>query len=87
MIHVIDQVLTPPLSILRTAVELNLGEVVAAAVKANLTSELLLARDVTVFVPTDEAFGDAVERLDAAALANVLSAHGKSLKCDAADQG
>lgn len=56
VVHVIDTVLTIPMSIAETAAAANLTQLTGALTKANLVDTVTGLEDVTVFAPTNEAF-------------------------------
>ncbi|KAJ1328938.1 transforming growth factor-beta-induced protein [Microdochium nivale] len=78
VIHIIDQVLTVPQSIVATAGAANLTSLVGAVTTAGLGDALTGLTNVTVFAPTNEAFAaisSVAANLSTEALANVLKYH------------
>ena len=70
VIHIIDQVLIPPLNILETAIiDDDLDSLVTAVYAADLDTVLIGTGPFTVFAPTDEAFSE----LGAIVLNNLLN--------------
>ncbi|KAF2263794.1 Fasciclin-domain-containing protein [Lojkania enalia] len=78
VIHVIDSVLTLPLSVLDT---LNIADLTALRGAVNTTDSISAVNDtpdLTIFAPTNEAFqsiGSALQNLTDEDLANILSYH------------
>jgi transforming growth factor-beta-induced protein len=78
ILHVIDEVLTPPSVVDIASMEDNLSTLVSAAVKADLVETLDDAENVTVFAPANKAFADIkfdLEGTSKEALAPILTAH------------
>ncbi|CAE7186317.1 unnamed protein product [Rhizoctonia solani] len=75
IIHVIDDVLTPPGTISQTATQANLSGVAGALQTANLIAPLEAAQGITIFAPTNQAFNAALAALGSQAQnASVISA-------------
>ncbi|MCJ1273132.1 hypothetical protein MMC21_000921 [Puttea exsequens] len=78
IIHIINTVLTLPQNISSTAVAAGLTAAAGALTKANLATALDEMADVTVFVPSNDAFnaiGSATANLSVMELASVLQYH------------
>ncbi|ORY02898.1 Fasciclin-domain-containing protein [Basidiobolus meristosporus CBS 931.73] len=76
VIHIIDQVLLPPVKPSQTASNANLTALVDALTKANLVETVDGLKGATIFAPVDEAFKKAnAGSLNATALTNVLKYH------------
>lgn len=77
-VQVIDTFLTPPQNFMNTTKQFNLTSAGGAVSKANLNITLNEARDVTVFVPNNEAFqrvGSGLKDLSVQELTNILGYH------------
>ncbi|KAG8679812.1 hypothetical protein FRC08_016724 [Ceratobasidium sp. 394] len=75
LVHVIDQVLTPPMSIGETANAAGLSGLTGALETTNLTSALESAHGITIFAPTNQAITAALAALGSQAQnASVISA-------------
>lgn len=78
MVHIIDQVLTPPLNLTATAIAANLTALAGALVATDLLDTLETAPDLTIFAPSNEAFsaiGSAVGGLTKKQIAGILAYH------------
>jgi len=78
VIHIIDTFLTIPLNISSTAVAANLTAAAGALTKADLVDALDTLKDVTCFVPNNEAFqsiGSALENASMVDLVRILQYH------------
>ncbi|TGZ79459.1 beta-Ig-H3/fasciclin [Ascodesmis nigricans] len=73
--HIIDAVLTPPVSVSKTAVEADLTKLVEALTKANLVSTVDSLNKVTIFAPNDEAFGKLTSTPSDEDLEKILTYH------------
>ena len=69
VVHIIDAVMTPPMSASKTAVAAGLTRLVAALTKVKFVETVDGAKDITILAPTNAAF----EALDAFAAANNLT--------------
>ena len=81
IVHIIDTVLQLPAPISITAIFANLTSVVGALTQAGIAETVDTTPDITVFVPTNEAFeaiGSAVSNLTTQQLASILEYHGMS---------
>lgn len=77
-IHIINSLLTPPVSVSVSAVALNLTSAVGALTAANLASTVDTTSDLTVFVPNNAAFrriGSALSNISTEQLSAVLRYH------------
>ncbi|KAL0932555.1 fasciclin domain-containing protein [Colletotrichum truncatum] len=77
-IHIIDKVLSVPQGINTTLQAANLTAAVGAIRTANVSTALSTAKDLTIFVPNNEAFrsiGSLAGSLNSAQLASILSYH------------
>ncbi|KAJ1307765.1 hypothetical protein OPQ81_001852 [Rhizoctonia solani] len=63
IVHVVDDVLTPPGTISQTAAKAELTAVAGALQSANLIGPLEAAQGITIFAPTNQAFNAAVASL------------------------
>ena len=78
VIHIIDALLTIPLSDSVTLLTSNLTALAGAAISANLVPTLEAAPDLTIFAPNNDAFqaiASASSTLSPAALADILTYH------------
>jgi uncharacterized surface protein with fasciclin (FAS1) repeats len=78
VVHIIDAVLTLPQNVSSTAVAANLTAAVGALTKADLASTVDELMDVTIFVPSNEAFdaiGNLVGNLTKEDLTKILEYH------------
>lgn len=78
IVHVIDALLTIPLSVSETLLTANLTGLAAAATIANLVDPLEAATDITIFAPNNDAFqaiSSQASTLSLAALAELLQYH------------
>jgi len=73
--HVIDSVLTPPMSVSDTAKAANLTALVNALVTADLVKTVDDLEKVTIFAPSNAAFGELTATPSKADLAKVLTYH------------
>lgn len=77
-IHIINSLLTPPVSVSSSAVALNLTSAVGALTQANLASTVDNTADLTVFVPNNAAFrniASALSNISTEALSGILRYH------------
>lgn len=75
VIHIIDSVLTIPESVSATATAARLSSLAGALVEAKLADALDELQNVTIFVPSNDAFqsiGSALEDIDEDTLAAIL---------------
>ena len=56
MVHIVDTVIPPPLSVSKTAEAAKLTSLLNALVETKLGDTLNSLKDVTIFAPTNEAF-------------------------------
>ena len=78
VVHIIDTVLTLPLNISVTAVELNLSSAAGALINADLVDTVQGLSDITMFVPNNEAFqriGSALPNLTMEEITSILTYH------------
>ncbi|KAF2473461.1 FAS1 domain-containing protein [Lindgomyces ingoldianus] len=78
IIHVVDSVLTLPISVSETASTANLTSIRGALNATNLTSIINETPDLTIFAPTNGAFqsiGSALANLSVSDLADILTYH------------
>jgi uncharacterized surface protein with fasciclin (FAS1) repeats len=78
VIHIIDTVLTLPISDAATALAANLTSLAGALTSANLVSTVDNLSDVTIFAPSNAAFqsiGSVVGNLSTAELTGILEYH------------
>jgi uncharacterized surface protein with fasciclin (FAS1) repeats len=78
VIHIIDTVLTIPLSPAMSAVDSSLTALAGALTQANLVSAVDNLKDVTIFAPSNAAFqaiGSAASALSTMQLANIIEYH------------
>jgi len=78
VIHIIDTVLTVPDSVPNTASAANLTSLVGALKKANLVDTITGLKDVTIFAPSNDAFGaiaSAAGNLSVETLGDILQYH------------
>jgi uncharacterized surface protein with fasciclin (FAS1) repeats len=78
VIHIIDTVLTIPASDSATAIAAGLSSLASALTTANLVSTVNGLSDVTIFVPSNAAFGaigSAVANLNVSQLTSILTFH------------
>ena len=78
VVYLINNVLSLPLNISQTAIDLNLTSAVGAVQQVNLTETVDYITDVTMFVPNNEAFqaiGSALPTLTAEQLTSILEYH------------
>lgn len=78
VIHVIDSVLSLPLSVSETAIAANLSSLVGALNSTNLVETVEELRDVTIFAPANSAFqaiGSALGNLSTEDLSGILTYH------------
>ncbi|KAL2063947.1 hypothetical protein VTL71DRAFT_4441 [Oculimacula yallundae] len=78
VVHVIDKVLTVPQSASNTAVALGLTSLAGALTTADLVSTVDSLEDVTIFAPSNDAFGaigSALPNLTTEALSGILTYH------------
>ncbi|KAL8377487.1 hypothetical protein RB595_008253 [Gaeumannomyces hyphopodioides] len=77
-IHVINRVLTVPLNDTRTMMDMNLTAAVGAMRRASVANRVDTRRDVTMFVPSNEAFnriGSLESNLSTEQLASIMNYH------------
>ncbi|KAK2601023.1 hypothetical protein N8I77_010504 [Diaporthe amygdali] len=78
VVHVIDKVLTIPMSPSVTAVDMGLTSLAGALTKTNMVTAVDGLSDVTIFAPSNKAFeaiGSAAEGASATDLSTILSYH------------
>ncbi|KAG8680057.1 hypothetical protein FRC09_018514, partial [Ceratobasidium sp. 395] len=80
IVHVINSVLTPPLSISKTAAAAGLTGLTGALGATNLTAPLEAAHGITIFAPSNAAFQEALAALggqaqNASLISSVLANH------------
>ncbi|KAK9700866.1 hypothetical protein K7432_011992, partial [Basidiobolus ranarum] len=76
VIHIIDQVLLPPVKPSQTATSANLTALVDALTKASLAQTVDELKGATIFAPTNDAFTKAnAGSLNTTALADILKYH------------
>ncbi|KAL8344238.1 hypothetical protein RB601_004665 [Gaeumannomyces tritici] len=77
-IHIINRVLTVPLNDTRTMMDMNLTATVGAMRRASVANRIDTRRDVTMFVPSNEAFnriGSLESSLSTEQLASIMNYH------------
>ncbi|KAI9052338.1 hypothetical protein LZ554_003688 [Drepanopeziza brunnea f. sp. 'monogermtubi'] len=75
VIHVINGLLTIPLSASETATTLELTSLATALTATNLVSTVDALADVTIFAPSNEAFSAVTGNLSTQALSSILTYH------------
>lgn len=75
IVHIVDSVILPPFSVSATAKAANLTDLVNALVATNLAGAVDSMKDVTIFAPTNMAFGATPENLTVAQLSEILTFH------------
>jgi len=78
VIHILDTVLTMPLSPSMSAIDSQLTALAGALTSTNLVSAVDNLKDATIFAPSNKAFqdiGSAVPSLSMMQLANILEYH------------
>jgi uncharacterized surface protein with fasciclin (FAS1) repeats len=78
VVHIIDTVLTVPLSPAMSAIDSDLTALAGALTQTNLVSTVDSLKDVTIFAPSNKAFqdiGSAASSLSETQLASILEYH------------